>query len=116
MKHKATVFQFKFFWKLDFHRSRWEKGDFTDDTDQMILMVRTLVGQKGKVVPEDFAYRLKFWQMNGFPELGDICGVNIFHFLPQMSYLTLSLVWNWKNHSIGHFSPSFSERYSPSCN
>lgn len=33
----------------DFHRSRWETGDWTDDSDQMILILRSLLDNDGKV-------------------------------------------------------------------
>ena len=35
--------------KLDSHRCNWENGDWTDDSDQMILILRTLVQNKGEV-------------------------------------------------------------------
>lgn len=33
----------------DFHRSRWETGDWTDDSDQMILILLSLLDNGGKV-------------------------------------------------------------------
>ena len=33
----------------DFHRERFETGDWTDDSDQMILILQTLLENKGKV-------------------------------------------------------------------
>ena len=33
----------------DFHRSRWETGDWTDDSDQMILILLSLLDNNGKV-------------------------------------------------------------------
>ena len=33
----------------DGHRCNWEFGDWTDDSDQMILILRTLVHNDGKV-------------------------------------------------------------------
>ena len=33
----------------DFHRDRWETGDWTDDSDQMILILLSLLDNKGKV-------------------------------------------------------------------
>ena len=29
----------------DMHRSRWKHGDWTDDTDQMILIVDTIINK-----------------------------------------------------------------------
>lgn len=34
---------------FDFHRSRWETGDWTDDSDQMILILLSLLDNDGKV-------------------------------------------------------------------
>ena len=33
----------------DFHRNRWETGDWTDDSDQMILILLSLSDNGGKV-------------------------------------------------------------------
>lgn len=33
----------------DFHRERFDTGDWTDDSDQMILILLSLVGNSGKV-------------------------------------------------------------------
>ena len=33
----------------DFHRSRWDTGDWTDDSDQMILILLSLLDNDGKV-------------------------------------------------------------------
>ena len=33
----------------DSHRWRWETGDWTDDSDQMILILQSLLDNKGKV-------------------------------------------------------------------
>ena len=33
----------------DYHRSRWETGDWTDDSDQMILILLTLLDNHGQV-------------------------------------------------------------------
>ena len=33
----------------DFHRERFETGDWTDDSDQMILILRSLLDNNGKV-------------------------------------------------------------------
>lgn len=33
----------------DFHRERFETGDWTDDSDQMILILQTLLENNGKV-------------------------------------------------------------------
>ena len=47
------------------------KGDWTDDTDQMLLILLGVVENKGKVLKEDFAKRMRNWTEEGFAELGD---------------------------------------------
>ena len=47
------------------------KGDWTDDTDQMLLILLGIVENKGKVLKEDFAKRMRNWAEEGFAELGD---------------------------------------------
>lgn len=61
----------------DMHRSRWKTGDWTDDTDQMILIMLSILDQDGKVSPTDFGAKLKKWSKEGFPELGDFAGMGI---------------------------------------
>ncbi|KAK0063312.1 ADP-ribosyl-[dinitrogen reductase] glycohydrolase [Biomphalaria pfeifferi] len=61
----------------DFHRSRWSEGDWTDDSDHMILILQSLLYCKGQVNVCDFAFRIKRWMKNGFPELGDLGGMGI---------------------------------------
>ncbi|XP_070558794.1 ADP-ribosyl-[dinitrogen reductase] glycohydrolase-like [Ptychodera flava] len=59
------------------HQRRWKTGDWTDDSDQMILIMRSLVDKKGKVDVVDFANKLLNWAKKGFPELGDKGGLGI---------------------------------------
>ncbi|XP_013416846.1 uncharacterized protein LOC106178270 [Lingula anatina] len=61
----------------DMHRSRWEEGDWTDDSDQMILIMQSLIEHNGVVKECDFASKMIFWMKNGFPELGDHGGMGI---------------------------------------
>jgi len=58
----------------DRHRCKWMSGDFTDDTDQLICILQSVLGNKGRVDDRDFARRLLDWSNHGFPELGDTCG------------------------------------------
>ncbi|KAK3101241.1 hypothetical protein FSP39_002045, partial [Pinctada imbricata] len=65
----------------DVHRRKWSAGDWTDETDQMILILQSILRHKGEVLyalfqvnPVDFAKHLMDWTENGFPELGDECG------------------------------------------
>jgi ADP-ribosylglycohydrolase len=59
------------------HSKRWHTGDWTDDTDQMILIIDTLLETNGKLVKELFGEKLKFWSRRGFPELGDYGGMGL---------------------------------------
>ncbi|KAK3843149.1 MAG: ADP-ribosylglycohydrolase-domain-containing protein [Linnemannia gamsii] len=55
----------------DFHRSKWDRNDFTDDTDQLLLILQSLEQtQDGRLHATNFAKRLKEWSVIGFPELG----------------------------------------------
>ncbi|KAJ4460267.1 putative ADPribosylglycohydrolase superfamily protein [Paratrimastix pyriformis] len=56
--------------------SRFPRGDWTDDTDQMVAILDMLI-ENGHVSPYDFAERLEFWIQNGFPDLGDTCGMGL---------------------------------------
>lgn len=60
----------------DEHRNAWDPYDWTDDTDQAILIFRSIVEQ-----PENshvlFAQKLHYWMFNGFPQLGDFSGCGI---------------------------------------
>eukprot|EP01117_Protostelium_nocturnum_P012778 TRINITY_DN4729_c0_g4_i3.p1 TRINITY_DN4729_c0_g4~~TRINITY_DN4729_c0_g4_i3.p1 ORF type:complete len:421 (-),score=171.98 TRINITY_DN4729_c0_g4_i3:100-1362(-) len=58
------------------HSRRWEEGDWTDDTDQMILIMEGITSTRS-VDPLDFAQRLRFWVEKGFPELGDKGGMGL---------------------------------------
>uniref|UniRef100_A0A6C0KI36 ADP-ribosylglycohydrolase n=1 Tax=viral metagenome TaxID=1070528 RepID=A0A6C0KI36_9ZZZZ len=61
----------------DFHRSAWEKGDWTDDTDMTILCMRDLVENNGKVCDRTLAAKMRNWYVKGFPELGDKAGSGV---------------------------------------
>ncbi|CAE7523891.1 unnamed protein product [Symbiodinium pilosum] len=55
----------------DEHRMMWCPGDWTDDTDQQVLMMRSLLQSAGRADACDFGSRLLSWRTSGFPELGD---------------------------------------------
>ncbi|GAM23047.1 hypothetical protein SAMD00019534_062220, partial [Acytostelium subglobosum LB1] len=57
------------------HNHRWDKGDWTDDTDQMIVLMQMLTEKEGVVDVVNAAKRLHGWIENGFPELGDVSGM-----------------------------------------
>ncbi|CAL1531811.1 unnamed protein product [Lymnaea stagnalis] len=61
----------------DFHRSRWQEGDWTDDSDHMIVIMQSILNNKGQILVTDFALRIKRWMEQGFPELGDYGGMGI---------------------------------------
>ncbi|XP_066923644.1 ADP-ribosylarginine hydrolase Tri1-like isoform X2 [Clytia hemisphaerica] len=61
----------------DFHRERWKTGDWTDDTDQMILIILSIIDQQGEVSKTDYAAKLQNWSLKGFSELGDFAGMGI---------------------------------------
>ncbi|XP_028414475.1 ADP-ribose glycohydrolase ARH3-like [Dendronephthya gigantea] len=69
LEYKQKVF--------DGHRCHWKEGDWTDDSDQMILILRTLVHNHGKFDEKDFANKLKYWVRHGYPELGDTGGCGL---------------------------------------
>lgn len=61
----------------DFHRTAWQKGDWTDDTDMTILCMRDLVENKGKICETTLAKKMYDWYWKGFPELGDKSGSGV---------------------------------------
>eukprot|EP00002_Diphylleia_rotans_P011685 TRINITY_DN2302_c0_g1_i1.p1 TRINITY_DN2302_c0_g1~~TRINITY_DN2302_c0_g1_i1.p1 ORF type:complete len:538 (-),score=113.58 TRINITY_DN2302_c0_g1_i1:184-1797(-) len=61
----------------DSHRSRWVAGDWTDDTDQAILILEALLDGDLEINHEDFAHKLFCWVHHGFPEIGDHAGFGL---------------------------------------
>jgi hypothetical protein len=57
------------------HSKRWNRGDWTDDTDQWILVLETLTEGNGD--EKIFAKKLKRWIEFGFRELGDMGGMGL---------------------------------------
>lgn len=53
----------------DEHRRRWQRGDWTDDTDMMLCILDSIV-ECGKVDYLDIARRFKEWMMNGGMGIG----------------------------------------------
>jgi ADP-ribosylglycohydrolase len=56
------------------------KGDWTDDTDHMVLLLESSYFDSNGTMRVDnklFASKLVLWRHRGFPELGDICGQGI---------------------------------------
>ena len=54
---------------LDDHRRRWQRGDWTDDTDMMLCILDSFVACQ-KVDILDIARRFKEWMMNGGMGIG----------------------------------------------
>lgn len=54
------------------HFSRWVQGDWTDDTDQLLLILQMIVESKGRVEKCAFAEKMINWRNNGFKELNDV--------------------------------------------
>lgn len=61
-----------YFVEQDEHRNRWERGDWTDDSDQMILIMQSLMENQGHVDPR-FDSGLRscnkrgyFWKKNSY--------------------------------------------------
>ncbi|XP_060594388.1 uncharacterized protein LOC132748769 [Ruditapes philippinarum] len=61
----------------DAHRRKWQIGDWTDETDQMILILQSIIQKKSVVDPVDYAKRLMCWSEQGIPELGDECSPGV---------------------------------------
>ncbi|KAK3596753.1 hypothetical protein CHS0354_038752 [Potamilus streckersoni] len=55
----------------------WAAGEWTNNSDQMILMMQSLIDNGGQIIPQDFAAKLLHWVKNGFKELGDRCGSGV---------------------------------------
>jgi ADP-ribosylglycohydrolase len=53
----------------------WHDGDWTDDSDQMILLMNLI--SEDDLCATSFARDLKSWVRNGFPELGDTAGFGV---------------------------------------
>ncbi|GAM16882.1 hypothetical protein SAMD00019534_000570 [Acytostelium subglobosum LB1] len=59
------------------HSARWPKGDWTDESDQMIVALESLIESGGKANEINFAKRLQKWLISGFSDLGDTCGLGL---------------------------------------
>lgn len=61
--------------KRNAHNHRWEVGDWTDDTDQLLCIMDTITQCKGRVDRCVFAGKLYDWVLKGYAELGDWKGM-----------------------------------------
>ena len=91
---------------VDQHRANFESGDWTDDTDQAILILDNLVQNRGTFTPASFGQSLKMWVNNGFPELNDEagcgCGQHTYKVISHASFkskphVAASAVWEQSN-------------------
>jgi len=57
------------------HAHRWKRGDWTDDTDQWVLVMETLIEPNSDATT--FARKLSKWVRQGFPELSDFGGLGL---------------------------------------
>ncbi len=57
------------------HARRWKQGDWTDDTDQWVLVMETLIKPNSDATT--FARKLSLWVRQGFPELNDFGGLGL---------------------------------------
>jgi hypothetical protein len=57
------------------HARRWKQGDWTDDTDQWVLVMETLIEPNSDATI--FARKLSLWVRQGFPELNDFGGLGL---------------------------------------
>jgi ADP-ribosylglycohydrolase len=53
----------------DYHRGNWKKGDWTDDTD--IMLIRYLLMKDNELTAKKYTKKLINWIDNGFKECGD---------------------------------------------
>jgi ADP-ribosylglycohydrolase len=65
----------------DYHRSTWRQGDWTDDTDLLVLGIKSYIEANGKANAYLFRKELDEWYKNGIPECDDTkphgCGYTI---------------------------------------
>jgi hypothetical protein len=54
-----------------------ESGDWTDDTDQLILLMEVFTENKMQFSEQLFAKKLLNWKNHGFSELGDLAGMGL---------------------------------------
>lgn len=72
-KGPCKIENIKFPYKYDLRE--WKANDFSDDTDQMILLLELMIEKN--LTQRTFAKKLFDWKNNGFPEIGDTVGCGI---------------------------------------
>jgi ADP-ribosylglycohydrolase len=81
----------------DKHRSRWQKGDWTDDTDQMLCILDSILEHQ-KVDYLDIAQKIHDWAYNGGKGIGN----TVYQVLTHPSFINNSqqvaqLIWEKSN-------------------
>lgn len=66
----------------DNHRERWKQGEWTDDTDQMLCILDSILSQR-QIDTLDIAQRIFNWARNGGMGLGQ----TVWHVLNQKNFL-----------------------------
>jgi len=84
----------------DKHRSRWTAGDWTDDTEQWLCILNSIL-EHGEIRPLDIASRMHSWMING----GMGIGISTYRVmsLPQYTefpYKGSELVWKMKGKNL----------------
>lgn len=78
----------------DVHRVSFTPGDWTDDTDQLILALISLLETRGIFDPRNFANKLLDWKEHGFPGLGDSSGCGLGQMTKAVLPITVAMeVW-----------------------
>jgi ADP-ribosylglycohydrolase len=70
----SKIWDFKPLTLSGWHKGPFPEGDWTDDTDQMLIILKSFTVSNA-VLPRHFAVGLKHWIAHGFPELGDTKGL-----------------------------------------
>jgi ADP-ribosylglycohydrolase len=87
-------------WERDRHRSMWEEGEWSDDTDQMLLVLLGYL-ENEEVRATDFAARLRDWMQNGITEIGKRAtgsGYTVTSVTQKPMFLShphLAAMWTW---------------------
>ncbi|CAG9329373.1 unnamed protein product [Blepharisma stoltei] len=72
-------------------RRKFPEGDWSDDTDQMIVILNSYLQSRGWDL-QDFAKKLREWKKKGFRELGDKsglgCGYTVSRVISHKEFLT----------------------------
>jgi ADP-ribosylglycohydrolase len=72
-KHKGEITEIKF--PYEYSVRGWDPNDWTDDTDQMILLLQLITNNN--LTQKTFAQKILNWSQYGFKELGDTVGMGL---------------------------------------